>query len=118
MTAPTGAIDTARCNLAQRIGRRHTEIEKAGREPDADEGAHLLEAVACLETANYPAGEDAMMQAEKGRRQRSRPLIAWRRRWSCVPRCRDAGPVMASSLAVGLSSPERRPATLGCRPSR
>lgn len=57
---------TDRRNLADRIERFLTGIRTAGTEPDVDAIANLTLALECLERADYPAGQDAMLLAEKG----------------------------------------------------
>lgn len=56
---------TDRRNLAYRIERFLTRIRSEGTQPDVDAMANLALALACLERDDYPAGQDAMLLAEK-----------------------------------------------------
>jgi hypothetical protein len=59
------AITTARRNLAQRIARFLGQLDRDTRAPTVWECWCLENALVLLESASYPAGEDAMMRAEK-----------------------------------------------------
>ncbi len=65
-------MSTARRNLVHRIERFPARIG-AGFQPDVDALANLAVALECLERDDPPAGEDAMMLAEKGWASRSTP---------------------------------------------
>jgi hypothetical protein len=65
MTISPKAVATARRNLAQRIERCVGQIS-GDLQADDNVIANLREALNCLEQGMYPAGEDAMMNAEKG----------------------------------------------------
>jgi hypothetical protein len=59
------AMATARRNLAQRIGRFLAQLDRESRMPTLGECWCVEDALLLLESMSYPAGEDAMMRAEK-----------------------------------------------------
>jgi hypothetical protein len=59
------AMATARRNLAQRIGRFLDGLDREKRAPTVWECSCLDDALLLLESESYPAGEAAMMRAEK-----------------------------------------------------
>jgi len=59
------AMATARRNVVERIARFLDDLERDGREPGHWQGDQVRHALAALERGNYPAGEDAMMRAER-----------------------------------------------------
>ena len=63
MTVP--AMATARRNVVERIARFLDDLERDGREPRHWQGSQVRAALSALERGNYPAGEDAMMRAER-----------------------------------------------------
>lgn len=67
--------NTDRRNLAHRIERFLTRIRDGGVQPDVDAIANLTLAIDCLERDDYPAGQDAMLLAEKGWAPRFPPAI-------------------------------------------
>lgn len=60
------SIAVARRSLALRIERRLDEVPNLGAEPTRDECGQLIEALQHLGAGKGPAGEDAMMKAERG----------------------------------------------------
>ena len=65
MSMTVQAMATARRNVAERIARFLDDVERDGRELSHWEGDHVRYALAALERRYYPAGEDAMMRAER-----------------------------------------------------
>jgi hypothetical protein len=63
--SPT-AVRTARRNLVQRIDRFLRRIQTEGLQPGPDAIANFEVALECLERADYPGGEDAMIWGEHG----------------------------------------------------
>ena len=54
---------TARCNVADRFDRFLNVVQRARRQPNRRELFWLRHALASLDNAEYPAGEDAMDKA-------------------------------------------------------
>ena len=65
MSMTVQAMATARRNVVERIARFLNDLERDRREPSHWEGDQGRHALAALERQNYPAGEDAMMRAER-----------------------------------------------------
>lgn len=65
MTLSPKAVATARRNLAQRIGRLITAMEKEAREPTPWEAHYTVIALQLLEADRYPDGEWTMLHAER-----------------------------------------------------
>ncbi len=65
MTPNPAALATACRNVADRIDRFLTGLDRAKRPPNRRELFWLRAALANLEAASYPAGEDAMDRAER-----------------------------------------------------
>jgi hypothetical protein len=66
MTMSPTAVRTARRNLVQRIERFVRRIQTEGFQPGPDAIANFEVALECLERADYPGGEDAMIWGEYG----------------------------------------------------
>ena len=66
MTMSPTAVRTARRNLVQRIDRFVRRIQTEGFQPGPDALANFEVALECLERADYPGGEDAMIWGEYG----------------------------------------------------
>ena len=64
MTMSPTAVRTARRNLVQRIDRFVRRIQTEGLQPGPDATANFEVALECLERADYPGGEDAMIWGE------------------------------------------------------
>jgi hypothetical protein len=64
MTMSPTAVRTARRNLVQRIDRFLRRIQTKGLQPGLDAIANFEVALECLERADYPGGEDAMIWGE------------------------------------------------------
>jgi hypothetical protein len=79
------AMATARRNVVERITRFLDDLERDGREPGHWQGDQVRHALAALERGNYPAGEDAMMRAERPDLFRSAILANRRAMLSEVP---------------------------------
>lgn len=65
MTLSPKAVATARRNLAQRIGRTITNLEKEAREPTPWEAHYAVIALQFLEAERYADGEWIMLHAER-----------------------------------------------------
>lgn len=65
MTLSTTAVATARRNLAQRIGRLVSTMEKEPREPTPWEAHYTVIALQLLEAERYSDGEWVALQAER-----------------------------------------------------
>jgi hypothetical protein len=65
MTLNPAARATARRNVVDRFDRFLGGLQRAGRQPNRRELFWLQEALASLEGAEYPAGEDALDKAER-----------------------------------------------------
>ena len=79
------AMATARRNVVERIARFLDDLKRDGREPGHWQGDQVRHALAALERGNYPAGEDAMMRAERPDLLRSAILANRRAMLSEVP---------------------------------
>jgi len=66
MTMSPTAVRTARRDLVQRIDRFVKRVQVAGFQPGPDAITNFQVALECLERADYPAAEDAMMCSEYG----------------------------------------------------
>lgn len=64
MTLNPVALATARRNLAQRIGKLITKLEKETREPTPWEAHYAVIALQHLEFERYPDGEDEIFRAD------------------------------------------------------
>jgi len=85
MSMTVQEVATARGNAVERIARLLDDLERDGRKPSHWEGDHVRYALAAVERRNYPAGEDAMMRAERPDLCRSSILANRRARLSDVP---------------------------------
>jgi hypothetical protein len=65
ITSPT-AVRTARRNRVHRVERFVRRIQTESFQPDPDAIANFEVALECLERADYPDGEDAMIWGEYG----------------------------------------------------
>jgi hypothetical protein len=66
MTMSPTAVRTARRNLVQRIDRFVRRIQTEGFQPGPDAIVNFEVALECLERADYPGGEDAMIWGAYG----------------------------------------------------
>jgi hypothetical protein len=66
MTMSPTAVRTARRNLVQRIDRFVRRIQTKALQAGPDATANFEVALECLERADYPGGEDAMLWGEYG----------------------------------------------------
>ena len=83
MSMTVQEVATARGNAVERIARLLDDLERDGRKPSHWEGDHVRYALAAVERRNYPAGEDAMMRAERPDARSS--ILANRRARLSVP---------------------------------
>ncbi len=65
MTLSPKTVQTARRNLAQRIGRTIATLEKEGREPTPWEAHYTVMALQLLEADRHHDGEWTMLRAER-----------------------------------------------------